>query len=257
MVTSAETDAATCASSTGYELEWLLRQPLFQRAEVARNGCQPLVEWVFDSAFRFFPVERDGSWPAGGSTCMGCRHKQAARAHGGAANSRGLSGCAFLPPASPDAWVPFAGRPPARIRELHPFMILQEMPTPHAFSSGINSSELQLPRIRWICYSGSKHAGYQPPMRRKACCNRLSAEEVGCLYLDASGKPVTPDTASAEFSTLRRHYGSVRGAWPIILRIILILLISTFPLPWPVECEAYSTGPLSSYHIPFSRLLAV
>ena len=44
----------------------------------------------------------------------------------------------------------------------------------------------------------------------------LPADEVGCLYLDAQGKPVTPDPASAEFSTLRRHFGSVRGAWPVI-----------------------------------------
>jgi len=46
--------------------------------------------------------------------------------------------------------------------------------------------------------------------------NRLPAEEVGCLYLDAGGKPVTPDPAAAEFSTLQRHFGSVRGVWPVI-----------------------------------------
>ena len=34
--------------------------------------------------------------------------------------------------------------------------------------------------------------------------------------IDAKGKPVTPDPASAEFSALRRHFGSVRGAWPVI-----------------------------------------
>ena len=58
VVTSAETDAATLRQA-GYEVEWLLRQPLFQRAEVVRSGNRLLVEWVFDSAFRFFPVERD------------------------------------------------------------------------------------------------------------------------------------------------------------------------------------------------------
>ena len=50
----------------------------------------------------------------------------------------------------------------------------------------------------------------------KALFDRLPAEEVGCLYLDAKGKPVTPDPTSAEFSTLRRHFGSVRGTWPVI-----------------------------------------
>ncbi len=46
--------------------------------------------------------------------------------------------------------------------------------------------------------------------------DRLPAEDVGCLYLDDRGNPVTPDAASAGFSALRRHYGSVRGAWPVI-----------------------------------------
>ena len=50
----------------------------------------------------------------------------------------------------------------------------------------------------------------------KELFDRLPAEEVGCLYLDAQGKPVTPDPASAEFPALRRHFGSVRGAWPVI-----------------------------------------
>jgi hypothetical protein len=50
----------------------------------------------------------------------------------------------------------------------------------------------------------------------RALFDRLPAEEVGCLYLDAGGKPVTPDPAAAEFPALRRHFGTVRGAWPVI-----------------------------------------
>ena len=58
VVTNAEADAALLRQS-GYQVEWLLRQPMFQRAEVVRNGNRLRVEWLFDSAFRFFPVERD------------------------------------------------------------------------------------------------------------------------------------------------------------------------------------------------------
>jgi hypothetical protein len=56
-----------------------------------------------------------------------------------------------------------------------------------------------------------------------ACCEaesliaKLPPNEVGCLYLDATGKPVCPDPASPEFPKLTRHYGSVRGAWPRIV----------------------------------------
>ena len=46
---------------------------------------------------------------------------------------------------------------------------------------------------------------------------RLPASELGCLYLDATGKPVCPDPAAPEFPRLTRHYGSVKGAWPRIV----------------------------------------
>jgi hypothetical protein len=35
-------------------------------------------------------------------------------------------------------------------------------------------------------------------------------------YLDAGNTPVTADPDSAGFSALKRHFGSVRGAWPKI-----------------------------------------
>jgi len=49
-----------------------------------------------------------------------------------------------------------------------------------------------------------------------ALFNQLPPEEVGCLYLDTSNQAVTPDPSAPEFSKLRRHHGSVRGAWPSI-----------------------------------------
>ena len=44
----------------------------------------------------------------------------------------------------------------------------------------------------------------------------LPAADLGCLYLACDGSPVTPDPASGGFRDLGRHYGSVRGAWPVI-----------------------------------------
>jgi len=52
----------------------------------------------------------------------------------------------------------------------------------------------------------------------KTLFNLLPPEEVGCLYLDAKNQALTPDPASAEFPKLRRHYGSVRGAWPSMVK---------------------------------------
>ena len=50
----------------------------------------------------------------------------------------------------------------------------------------------------------------------EALLGRLPAEEVGCLYLDGNQQPVTPNPESPEFAKLTRHFGSVRGAWPVI-----------------------------------------
>jgi len=49
-----------------------------------------------------------------------------------------------------------------------------------------------------------------------ATAELIPAEEVGCLDLDRQNRPVTPDPAAPEFSKLRRHFGSVRDAWPAI-----------------------------------------
>ena len=45
---------------------------------------------------------------------------------------------------------------------------------------------------------------------------KLPSDEIGCLYLDAKGQAVIPDPTALGFALLRRHFGSVRGAWPAI-----------------------------------------
>src|SRR5438552_1886150 len=55
---SVKRDVSTLRES-GYEIELGHPQETFQRALVRRAGRQTKVEWVFDSAFRFFPVEPD------------------------------------------------------------------------------------------------------------------------------------------------------------------------------------------------------
>jgi hypothetical protein len=46
---------------------------------------------------------------------------------------------------------------------------------------------------------------------------RLPLNDIGCLYLDTAGKPVCPNPDAPEFGKLRRHYGSVKGAWPRVV----------------------------------------
>ena len=44
----------------------------------------------------------------------------------------------------------------------------------------------------------------------------LPPDEIGCLYLGGDDRPVTPSPDADSFASLRRHTGSVRGAWPTV-----------------------------------------
>ena len=52
--------------------------------------------------------------------------------------------------------------------------------------------------------------------RARALVHRLPDQEVGCLYLERAGLPINPDPSSDRFQALRRHHGSVGGAWPSV-----------------------------------------
>src|SRR5437016_4848578 len=55
---SAEADYAALVQA-GFNVEWLLRQPAFYRATVCRAAEKVRLDWCYDSAFRFFPVQPD------------------------------------------------------------------------------------------------------------------------------------------------------------------------------------------------------
>src|ERR1039458_9636012 len=58
---AAEADGALLERN-GYQVSWDVVGSAFRRALVAREGGRTKLEWVFDSAFRFFPVEPDAEW---------------------------------------------------------------------------------------------------------------------------------------------------------------------------------------------------
>lgn len=58
MAESANADEQALVAA-GYTVTWQLRQPMFHRATVTRQDGSVKLEWVFDFAFRFYPVEPD------------------------------------------------------------------------------------------------------------------------------------------------------------------------------------------------------
>lgn len=57
---SAELDAAVLAAS-GHQVDWVVRREDFQRADVVKGDERVRLDWVADTAFRFFPAQKDAS----------------------------------------------------------------------------------------------------------------------------------------------------------------------------------------------------
>lgn len=206
---SAERDSETLRRA-GYEVEWILRTPTFQRAILHAEGNVLKLEWAHDSAFRFFPVEPDSD----------CGY----RLH--------------IADASTNKILALAGR-----QEIRDFVDVLHL----------DQTYLSLGALTWAACGKdpgftpeflldqlNRHSGYAQadldrlnltaPMDIKKLKVRwlnsmetarrlvesLPPEEIGCLYTGDAGCPVVPDPASPVFRILRRHFGSIKGAWPIV-----------------------------------------
>ena len=206
---SAEADALALRDA-GYVVTWTLRGGGFVRAEVSRGDDRLRLDWTTDSAFRFFPVQADEDFGY-------CLHQA------DLATNKVLA---------------LAGR--TEIRDFLDILV-------------IDSSYLSLGAVMWAACG--KDEGYTPVLlldqtnrhsrfqesdlkgenlarpvdikelkrqwlaareRAEKLFERLPAQELGCLYLDENNNPVTPDPDSPVFAQLKRHFGSVRGAWPRI-----------------------------------------
>ncbi len=208
VVKSADRDIATLRANGFEVLEAGRRHDTFYRALVRSGGGQTKIEWAFDSAFRFFPVEPDPDmgwrlnfWDAAVNKVLALAgrsevrdwvdvlHLHARHLHLGAL---GWAGTGKDPGLSPEAIIRWGGR--------------QAVYRPEDLADLTLSEPVTLPQLkeRWLEASSAALeliAGLPPG-------------EVGCLYLDRAGKPVRPDPTSTEFSQLTRHFGTVKGAWP-------------------------------------------
>ncbi|MCC6932702.1 MAG: hypothetical protein IT292_05555 [Deltaproteobacteria bacterium] len=193
--------------NAGYNVEVLIRQPGFVQA-IARFGKDELkLDWAVDSAFRFYPVEADKS--------CGYRLHDADLA---------TNKCLAL-----------ASR--SEVRDV--LDLIQ-----------INDSYLSLEAVCWAACG--KDQGYTPAMildaikrnsrftkddlDREHLAKEINlielkqrwtellksaeeslqaypADKLGCLFIDKSGHPHSLKKTT-EFSKLKPHFGSARGAWP-------------------------------------------
>jgi len=206
---SAESDAVVLREA-GHFIEWTVRQEGFFRARVKRGDDGLDLDWTSDSAFRFFPIQTDDVFGC-------CLHRadlatNKVLALASRAEIRDLLDILYLDTTylslGAMVWAACgkdAGFTPS---------LLLNMANRHARfqESDLSAEVLARPfnlrelKVQWL----------DTRERAEILVQRLPEVELGCLYLDAANHPVSPDPAATVFSSLQRHMGSVRGAWPRI-----------------------------------------
>lgn len=210
VASSAEQDSSSLISA-GYGLTWLLRTPTFHRAVVTVEEEQLKIEWAQDSVFRFFPVQQDEECGFRLHDADAATNKLLALA--GRTEIRDFvdvlylhknylslgamtwAACGKDPGFTPEFLLDQAGRHTAYTQtDLERLSLLKPLNLVELKKEWMNALE-----------------------EAQTLVNKLPADEIGCLYLSPSDKaPVCPEPSSSSFTSLVRHYGSVRGAWPTL-----------------------------------------
>lgn len=184
----------------------------FHRAWVERNGRKMKIEWVADSAFRFFPAVAD--------PVLGYRLHDAdlavnkVLAGAGRVKIRDYVDLIHLDESGLTigalAWAA-TGKDPG----MAPLFVLNELSRNARYYRPEDLDAVRLARPTTVQALKEK---WLPMLRRaRFLVESLPTKDVGCLYLDAAGNVVTPNPEAAEFAGLTRHFGSLRGSWPRVV----------------------------------------
>jgi hypothetical protein len=208
---SASADEAALTAA-GYTVSWQLRQPMFHRATITRGDGSVKLEWVFDSAFRFYPVEPDEE--LGWRLHFADAATNKLLALSGRAEPRDFVDAIHLHETYLSlgtlAWAA-AGKDEG----LNPRLILDLADRFARYrQADIDAlhlaAPLNLPELK-AKWTAAIEAG-------RHLVEVLPPEEIGCLYLDpASRQPVDPVPSAPDFPSLIRHQGSVSGSWPVFV----------------------------------------
>jgi hypothetical protein len=192
----------------GYALEWVETQETLRRATVSKNGRTTKMDWACDSAFRFFPVQPDAELGYVLHPLDGATNKLLALA--GRGEIRDYLDVLFLHRTILSlgalTWAA-CGKDTGFTPQ---FLLEEAQRLVHYPAIRLQSLLLAEPVDLGTC----KRQWLAAVAEASALFLRLPPEEIGCLYLDASGQAVTPAPAGPGFVLLRRHFGSVSGAWP-------------------------------------------
>ena len=206
---AAEQDARTLTAA-GYEIEWLMRTPTFYRAVVTIEQQKLKMEWAQDSTFRFFPIQPDTECGHRLHQADAATNKMLALA--GRQEVRDFVDILHLHETYLSlgalAWAA-CGKDPGYTPEF-----LLDQAARHVAYTQHEIDQLHLREPLEI--HDLKRTWIAALEQAKELASSLPPSEVGCLYLDAKNRPVTPNPESPHFSKLQRHHGKVYGTWPTI-----------------------------------------
>lgn len=196
-------------AAAGFAVEVGRAFPGFVRAMVRRGEQRTKVEWVFDSAFRFFPVEADAElgyrlnfWDAATNKVLAAAGRAEVRDYLDLLelHERHLSLGALIWAAS------------GKDAGLTPSFIVEELSRVQRYPAE-TYQQLLLERPidpvalkqTWLTALAEARSLFETVLFRAP---------VGCLFLNASGQPTTPSVET--LPQLTPHFGSLRGCLPRI-----------------------------------------
>ena len=194
---------------SGYRVDTLFRTPTFCRARVQKGAHATRLEWVYDSAFRFFPIEPDPElgyrlhfWDAATNKVLAGVGRGVIRDFVDLIHlheTRLSLGALIWAAAGKDLG-------------LNPHFIVGELKRTHHHPEAAYAS------IKLTV----QDAIHMQAVWRSALENAVTLfDEIlldapnGCFFLDTEGHPQTPDATS--LSDLTPHFGTPKGCWPRIV----------------------------------------
>lgn len=206
---SARADAASLQAA-GFTVEWIEQFSALHRALVRHEADTVEIDWAADSAYRFFPLESDPTFGFRLHPIDAATNKVLAFV--GRFEIRDLVDCLYLHQhlLSLGALVWAAC---GKDEGFTPDRIINEGQRRARFHADDLKKLHMVGRTDPVKMRQEWEAGITQARR---LADSLPPQELGCLYLDESGKAVTPNPQKPGFDRLRRHRGSLRGVLPVV-----------------------------------------
>jgi hypothetical protein len=193
--------------SEGFDVKVLIRQPGFVRVTATRSNNTLKLEWVRDTAFRFFPVLEDEQLgyrlhdvDLMINKCLALANRTEVR---DIIDMLQLQETVFT---VGQACFAACGKDPGFTPELViDLMLRHSIVDPHQLSAESLTKEIDPKKLKLLWLEAIERA--------KELCTSLPSADLGCIYLDQAGG-VEPSVDPANLDELLRHYGSVGGSWP-------------------------------------------